>query len=123
MLAQEAAQFRRGLGQFGPFGGGDQQVGSLQLTKASDVILVQVGHDRGPHIGRGVPERGELGGEGVLLTDAETGDAIVDEPGEPAREIGVIGNRGPVLPGIEQDEALGMLDDVGVDRPRRRPLA
>jgi hypothetical protein len=87
------------------------------------VILVQVGHDRGADIGRGVPERGELGGEGVLLADAETGEAIVDEPGEPAWEIGVIDNRGPVLPGIEQDEALGMLDDVGVDRPRRRPLA
>ena len=42
----------------------------------------------------------------------------MDEPGEAAGEIPVIGDRGAVLSGVEQDEPLSVLDDVGGDRPR-----
>jgi hypothetical protein len=41
------------------------------------VVLVQVRQDSGVDIGRGVPERGELGGEGVLLADVEAGEPAI----------------------------------------------
>jgi len=94
VVAQEAAQPGGGLGQLRPFGGGDQQVSVFQLRDPTYVIFVQMGQDRGINVGRGIPERPELGGERVLLADVETGKTIVDEPGEAAREIRVISDRG-----------------------------
>ena len=92
MAAQEAAQLRTGLGQFGPFGRRHQQLGTGQFPQPADVVLVQVGHDRGVHVGRGVPERGELGGEGVVLDDVEAGEPVIHEAGDTAGEIGNIGD-------------------------------
>lgn len=112
-----------GLGQLCPFGGGDQQVSVFQLGDPADVIFMQMGQDRGIDVGRGIPEERELGGERVFLADVETGKTIVDEPGEAAREIRVIGDGGAVLPGVEQDKRPGVLNDVDVDRPWWRPPA
>ena len=92
MAAQEAAQLRGGLSQLGPFGGRDQQLGAGQFPQPADVVLVQVGHDRGVHVGRGVPERGELGGEGVVLADVEAGEPVVHVTGQAAGEVGVVGD-------------------------------
>jgi hypothetical protein len=114
VAAQEAAQLRAGLGLFGPFGGRDQQVGAGQLGQPADVVLVQVRQDRCADIGGGISEGGELGGEGVLLADVEAGEPVIQVAGETAGEVGAVGDRGAVLPGVEQDQPLGVLDDVDV---------
>jgi hypothetical protein len=123
VLAQEATWLGGGLGQLCPLGGGDYQVSIFQFRDPADVILMQMGQDRGVDVGRRVPEHPELGGERVLLANVETGKAIVDEPGEAAGEVRVIGDRRAVLPGVEQDESPGVLDDIGVHRARRGPPA
>ena len=122
VAAHKAAQLRAGLGQLGTFGGGHQQVGAGQLGQSADVVLVEVRQDSGIHVGRGVAERGELRGQSVMLADVEPGEPVVQVAGEAAGEVMVIGDRGAVLPGVEQDQPAGVLDDVDVDRPWRGPL-
>jgi hypothetical protein len=119
--AQEAAGLMRQLGQLRPLGRGDQQVGAAQLGESAHVVLVQVGEDRGVDIGRCVAERGELGGECLLRADVESGQAIVEDAGEAAGEVGVVGDRGAVLSGVEQQQPVCVLDDIDVDRPGRQP--
>ena len=122
VVTQEATQLRARPGQLGPFGGRYKQFRIRQVRQPADVVLVQVGQDRGVDICRGIPERGELGGEGVLRADVEAGEPVIQVAGETAGEVVVIGDRGAVLPGVEQDQPAGVLDDVDVDRPRRRPM-
>jgi hypothetical protein len=62
------------------------------------VLFVQVGHDRGVHVGGGVPERGELGGKGVMLADVEAGEPVIQVAGDTAGEVGAVGDRGLILP-------------------------
>src|SRR5215831_3861197 len=50
------------------------------------------------------------------------GEPAVQVTGEAAREMGIVGGRVAFLPGAGQDQRLGMLDDIGVDRLRRGPL-
>ena len=92
VAAREPAQLRAGLVQLCPFGGRHQQLGAGQLAQPADVVLVQVGHDRGVHVGGGVPERGELGGEGVVLADVEAGEPVIDEAGGTAGEVALVGD-------------------------------
>src|SRR5215468_10739788 len=47
------------------------------------------------------------------------GEPAVQVTGEAAREMGIVGGRVAFLPGAGQDQRLGMLDDIGVDRLRR----
>jgi hypothetical protein len=101
VAAQEAAGLRCQLGEFRPLVLGDQQVGPAQLRQPTHMILVQVGQDRRVDIGRCVPERGEPRGECLLLADVEPGQAVIDDSGEPVGEIGVVGDRGTILSGVE----------------------
>jgi hypothetical protein len=58
-----------------------------------------------------------------VRADVEAGEPVVQVAGETAGEVGVVGDRGPVLPGVEQDQPVGVLDDVDVDRPWWSPPA
>ena len=66
-------------------------------------------------IARGVAEPAQPGGQGLGRADREPGQTAVQHPGHAAGEIAGVGDRGPVLPGIEQHQAVTVLDDVGVD--------
>lgn len=83
------------------------------------MVLVQVGKDRGVDIGRRVPERVELAVECLALANAESGQAVVDDSGETAGKVRVVGDRGTVLSGVEENQPFGVLDDIDVDRPWR----
>jgi hypothetical protein len=84
----------------------------------------------GAHAGE-LPSHEQLGPVGEVadqlqrgpLADVEPGQAVVDVSRDPAGQVRGVGDRGAVLPGVEQDERVGVLDDVGADRPRRRPVA
>ena len=74
-----------------PLVGGHQEVRVGDLAYAADVVLVEVGDDRGGHVGGAVAEASEAGGEGLVLADLEPGEAAVDQTdgtvGEVARSV------------------------------------
>ena len=85
------------------------------------MVLVQVGDDGGVDVGGGVAEGRQLGVERLVLADVEPGQPVVDDAGEPAGEVRGVGDRGAVLPGVEQQQPVGVFDHVDVDRPWRQP--
>jgi hypothetical protein len=113
--AHQPAHLRQRAGQRVPLGLADHDVGVAQLGQAADVVLVEMRKDRDPDIAGGVAEPVQPGAEGLLRADLEPGQAAVQHPGDGAGEIAGIGDRGPVLTGVEQHQAVAVLDDVGVD--------
>jgi hypothetical protein len=91
------------------------------LGDAADVVLVEVGDDRGGHIGGAIAEALKPSGHRLVLVDVEGGEAPVDDPRWTVGEVVRVGDRGAVLTGVENDEALGVLDHVDVDRAGRQP--
>jgi predicted enzyme related to lactoylglutathione lyase len=69
-----------------------------------------------------VAERSQLSGQGLVRAYVEAGQTVVDDAGEPAREVARVCDRPAVLPGVEEHQPVAMLDDVGVDGPRLGPL-
>jgi hypothetical protein len=49
----------------------------------------------------------------------EPGQAVVDDSGESTGKVQVVGDRGAVLSGVEDNQPFGVLDDIDVDRPWR----
>jgi hypothetical protein len=121
MRARRKPRLRGEPGQLRPFRGRDQQIRVAQHGDPADVVLVLVGDDGGVDVGGGVAEGGQLGVERLVLADVEPGEPVVDEAGEPAGEVGGVGDRGAVLPGVEQQQPAGVFDHVNVDRPWRQP--
>ena len=85
------------------------------------MVLVEVGNNRGPDVANGVAEPVQPGAEGLLRADLEPGEAVVQHPCHSAGEITGIGDRGPVLPGIEQHQAVAVLHHIRVDGPGPGP--
>ena len=98
-----------------------EQIRVAQHGDPADVVLVQVGDDGGVDVGGGVAEGRQLGVERLVLADVEPGEPVVDDAGEPAGEVRGVGDRGAVLPGVEQQQPVGVFDHVYVDRPWRQP--
>jgi hypothetical protein len=84
---------------------------------------VEVGDDRGGHVGRAVAEASEAGGDGLVLADLEPGEATVDLADGTIREVTRVGHGRSVLARVEQHDPVGVLDDKDVDRPAGQPPA
>jgi hypothetical protein len=91
------------------------------LADAADVVLVQVGDDRGGHVGGAIAEPLEARREGLVLFDLEPRETAVDEPDGTIREVARVGHRRSILAGVEQNDAVAVLDDVDVDRAACQP--
>jgi len=123
VLAEEAAWLGGELRQLSPFGLRDQEVRAAQLAEPTHVVLVQMRQDGRADVARRVAQRRELRGERLLLADLEPRKPVVEEARNASREVGVVGDRRPILSRVEQDEAAGVLDHVGVDRTRLGPAS
>ena len=71
--------------------------------------------DGGAHVTGVVAQTTEPRAQGLLGADLEPGQAVVEDPGDPTREVVGLGDRRPVLSGVEEDESVPVLDDVGID--------
>ena len=65
----------------------------------------------------GVAELVQSGAQGLLQADLEPGQPAVWLPRHAAGELAGVGDRGPVLPGVEQRQDVAVLDHIRVDRP------
>src|SRR5579862_9057940 len=85
------------------------------------MVLVQMGNDRGRDIAGRVAEPVQSRREGLLRADVEPGQPAVQQARYSAGEVVRLGDGGPVLPRVEQDQAVAVLDDVRVDGPGPGP--
>ena len=121
-LAQVAVRLGAELADLIPLGLRDHQAGVRKLTDPAHVVLVQMRDHRVGDV-RGVVAGGrEQPVQGLVLRDLELGQPVVYDPGQAARVVVGLGHRAAVLAGVEEHQPLVVLDDVDVDRQRRRPL-
>ena len=66
VAAHQPAQLRQRAGQRVPLGLAHDDVGVVQLGEAADVVLVEMGDDRGGDVACGVAEPVQSGAEGLV---------------------------------------------------------
>jgi hypothetical protein len=96
---------------------------AFELRQPADVVLVEMGQHRSSHIGEVVADGLQPGGERIAGGDVEAREAVVEDSGGAAWEVARVGDRRPVLAGVEQDDAVAVLDDMGVDGQRLGPVS
>lgn len=97
---------------------------AFELRQPADVVLVEMGQHRSSHIGEVVADGLQPGGERIAGADVEArGEAVVEDSDGAAGEVARVGDRRPVLAGVEQDDAVAVLDDMGVDGQRLGPVS
>ena len=100
----------------------DDDVGLAEFPETADVVLVEVREDRRVDVAGGVAQSTQSGTQGLFWGDLEAGQTVVEHFGHAAGKIVGVGDRGSVLSGVEQHDAISVLDDVGVDGPGSCPL-
>jgi hypothetical protein len=96
---------------------------AFELRQPADVVLVEMGQHRSSHIGEVIADGLQPGGERIAGGDVEAREAVVEDSGGAAWEVARVGDRRPVLAGVEQDDAVAVLDDMGVDGQRLGPVS
>jgi hypothetical protein len=86
VAAHQPAHFGQRAGQRVPLGLADDDVGVVQLGEAADVVLVEMGDDRGLDVACGVAEPAQSGAQGLVRADLEPGEAVVQRPGQATGE-------------------------------------
>jgi hypothetical protein len=105
-------------------GGYEPEATAVELRQPADVVLVEMGQHRSSHIGEVVADGLQPGGECIAGADVEArGEAVVEDSDGAAGEVARVGDRRPVLAGVEQDDAVAVLDDMGVDGQRLGPVS
>ena len=84
---------------------------------------MKVRQHRYANIPSGIPEARELGGQCFVWLDFEAGQSVVQPAERPGREVVGIGDRRPILPGVEEDKAIAGFDDEHVDGQPSKPTA
>jgi hypothetical protein len=101
--SEEAVQLGPRLLHRPPLVLGDDELGPRQGADAADVVLVEMGEDGDSHVPSVVSNGRELRGQRLVRRDPEAGKAAVQEPGHTPGKVAGIGDRGAILPRVEQE--------------------